>query len=100
MQIEVLKDSTRREIDDAFATFLHQRPDALFVSGDGLFTSRRVQLVLLAMLHKVPAIFANREFAEIGGLMSYGANVPDAWHQVGVYVGRGPQGRETGRPPG
>ena len=56
--------------------------------GDGLFTSRRVQLVLLAMLHKVPAIFANREFAEIGGLMSYGANLPDAWHQVGVYVGR------------
>ena len=50
--------------------------------------SRRVQLVLLATLHKVPAIFANREFAEIGGLMSYGANVPDAWHQVGVYVGR------------
>ena len=58
------------------------------MSGDGLFTNRRVQLVLLAMLHKVPAIFANREFAEIGGLMSYGANVPDAWHQVGVYVGR------------
>ena len=88
MQIQVLNASTNREIDDAFATFLRQRPDALFVSGDGLFTNRRVQLVLLAMLHKVPAIFANREFAEIGGLMSYGANVPDAWHQVGVYVGR------------
>ena len=88
MQIQVLNARTNREIDDAFATFLRQRPDALFVSGDGLFTSRRVQLVLLAMLHKVPAIFANREFAEIGGLMSYGANVPDAWHQVGVYVGR------------
>jgi ABC-type uncharacterized transport system substrate-binding protein len=88
MRIQILNASTSREIDDAFATFLRQRPDALFVSGDGLFTSRRVQLVLLAMLHKVPAIFANREFAEIGGLMSYGANVPDAWHQVGVYVGR------------
>jgi putative ABC transport system substrate-binding protein len=88
MQIQVLNASTSREIDDAFATFLRQRPDALFVSGDGLFTSRRVQLVLLAMLHKVPATFANREFAEIGGLMSYGANVPDAWHQVGVYAGR------------
>ena len=75
MQIQVLNASTNREIDDAFATFLHHRPDALFVSGDGLFTSRRVQLVLLAMLHKVPAIFADREFAEIGGLMSYGANV-------------------------
>ena len=88
MQIQVLNASTSREIDDAFATLLRQRPDVLFVSGDGLFTSRRVQLVLLATLHKVPAAFANREFAEIGGLMSYGANVPDAWHQVGVYVGR------------
>ena len=88
MQIQVLNASTSREIDDAFATLLRQRPDGLFVSGDGLFTSRRVQLVLLATLHKVPATFANREFAEIGGLMSYGANVPDAWHQVGVYVGR------------
>ena len=88
MQIQVLNASTSREIDDAFATLLRQRPHVLFVSGDGLFTSRRVQLVLLATLHKVPATFANREFAEIGGLMSYGANVPDAWHQVGVYVGR------------
>src|SRR6516165_4794861 len=76
MQIQVLNASTSREIDDAFATLLRQRPDVLFVSGDGLFTSRRVQLVLLATLHKVPAAFANREFAEIGGLMSYGANVP------------------------
>ena len=88
MQIQVLNASTSREIDDAFAALLRQRPDVLFVNGDGFFTSRRVQLVLLATLHKVPAIFANREFAEIGGLMSYGANVPDAWHQVGVYVGR------------
>src|SRR5215831_15677081 len=88
MQIQVLNASTSREIDDAFATLLRQRPDVLFVSGDGLFTSRRVQLVLLATLHKVPATFANRELAEIGGLMSYGANVPDAWHQVGAYVGR------------
>jgi len=65
MQIQVLNASTSREIDDAFATLLRQRPDVLFVSGDGLFTSRRVQLVLLATLHKVPATFANREFAEL-----------------------------------
>src|SRR5262249_16999490 len=64
MQIQVLNASASREIDDAFATLLRQRPDVLFVSGDGLFTSRRVQLVLLATLHKVPATFANREFAE------------------------------------
>src|SRR5262249_35114543 len=56
--------------------------------GDGLFTNRRVQIVQLATLHKVPTMFANREFVEVGGLMSYGANVADAWRQAGVYTGR------------
>jgi putative tryptophan/tyrosine transport system substrate-binding protein len=88
LQIRVLNASTSREIDAAFATFLRERPDALFVSGDGLFTSRRVQMVQLATLHQVPATFANREFAEVGGLMSYGASITDAWRQCGVYVGR------------
>ena len=88
LQIQVLNASSSREIDATFATLLHERPDALFVTGDGLFTSRRVQLVQLATFHKLPAIFANREFAEIGGLMSYGASVPDAWRQIGVYIGR------------
>jgi hypothetical protein len=59
-----------------------------------------VQLVLLAMLHKVPTMFANREFAEIGGLMSYGADVPDAWHQLGAYVGRILKGAKPAEPPG
>jgi putative ABC transport system substrate-binding protein len=88
LQIHALNASTSREIDSAFATFLRERPDALFVSGDGLFTSRRVQIVQLATLHKVPTTFANRDFAEVGGLMSYGANVADAWRQSGVYAGR------------
>jgi putative tryptophan/tyrosine transport system substrate-binding protein len=88
LQIQVLNASTGREIDAAFATFLRERPDALFVSGDGLFTSRRVQMVQLATLHQVPATFANREFAEVGGLMSYGASITDAWRQCGAYVGR------------
>jgi putative tryptophan/tyrosine transport system substrate-binding protein len=88
LQIQVLNASTNREIDAAFATFRRERPDALFVSGDGLFTSRRVQMVQLATLHQVPTIFANRDFAEVGGLMSYGANVADAWRQAGVYTGR------------
>jgi putative tryptophan/tyrosine transport system substrate-binding protein len=87
-QIQTLSASTSHEIDAAFATFLRERPDALLVSGDGLFTSRRVQMVQLATLHKVPTTFANRDFAEIGGLMSYGANVADAWRQAGVYTGR------------
>jgi len=88
LQIQVLRASTSRELDAAFATFLRERPDALFVSGDPFFMSRRVQIVQLATLHKLPATFAQREFVEAGGLMSYGANVADAWRQAGVYTGR------------
>ena len=88
LQIQVLNASTSREIDAVFSTFARERPDALFVGGDPFFTSRRVQLILLATHHAVPAIYAGRQFPEIGGLMSYGASVPDAFRQVGVYVGR------------
>ena len=88
MQIQVLNASTSREIDAAFATFARERPDALFVGADGLFTSRRVQLVTLAARHAIPATSADREFAEAGGLMSYGSNIMDAYRQAGVYAGR------------
>jgi putative ABC transport system substrate-binding protein len=88
LQIQVLNASTSDEINAAFATFVRERPDALFVVGDAFFTSRRVQLVNLATYHRLPAMFSNREFAEIGGLMSYGSNITDAWRQVGVYTGR------------
>jgi ABC-type uncharacterized transport system substrate-binding protein len=88
LQIPVLNASTSREINAAFATFVRERPDALFVGGDPFFSSRRVQLVHLATLHKVPAIFSNRDYVEAGGLMSYGSNVADAWRQLGTYAGR------------
>ena len=88
LQIQVLNASTSREIDAAFATFVRERPDALFVGTDPFFTSRRVQLVQLAARHAIPATYAGREFAEVGGLMSYGANIADAYRQVGVYTGR------------
>ena len=88
LQIQVLNASTSREIDAAFATFARERPDALFVGGDAFFTSRRVQLAHLAARHAIPAIYAAREYAEVGGLMSYGANITDACRQVGVYAGR------------
>jgi putative ABC transport system substrate-binding protein len=88
LQIQVHNAGTRQEIDSVFATFVRERPDALFVSADPFFSSRRVQLVHLATRHAVPASLSGRESAEIGGLMSYGANVLDAWRQSGIYVGR------------
>jgi putative ABC transport system substrate-binding protein len=86
--IQVLNASTSREIDAAFATLGRERPDVLFVSTDTFFSSRRVQLVNLATRHAIPAGFPNRESTEIGGLMSYGANIADAWRQSGAYTGR------------
>src|SRR5262249_38627262 len=88
LQIQVLRTSTSREIDAAFATFVRERPEALFVSPDGFFNGRRIQLVLLAAFHRVPATFASREYAEAGGLMSYGTNIADAFRQLGAYAGR------------
>jgi putative tryptophan/tyrosine transport system substrate-binding protein len=88
LQIQVVHASTSREIDAAFATFVAERPDALFVDGDPFFNARRVQLVHLATLHKVPASYQSREFPEYGGLMSYGSNLKDAWRQAGAYTGR------------
>jgi len=88
LQIQVLNASTSHEINRAFATFVRERPDALFVGGDSLFASRRVQLALLAAHHSIPAMYSDRDFVEAGGLMSYGSNVADAWRQVGVYAGR------------
>jgi putative ABC transport system substrate-binding protein len=88
LQTQVLNASTGREIDVAFATLVRDRPDALFVGNDGFFTNRRVQLVNLASRHAFPTAFSAREFAEAGGLMSYGSNFTDSYRQVGIYVGR------------
>ncbi len=88
LQIQVLQTSTSREIDAAFDTFVRERPDVLFVNPDPLFLSRRVQLVHLASRHAVPASYGWREYADIGGLMSYGPSLLDGFRQVGVYIGR------------
>jgi putative tryptophan/tyrosine transport system substrate-binding protein len=88
LQIRTLNASTSGEIDTAFATFVQERPDALFVSLDAFFTTRRIQLVHLATRHAVPAAYVWREFAEAGGLMSYGTSITAAYRQVGVYAGR------------
>ena len=88
LQSYVLSASTGREIDAAFATFVRERPDALFVANDPFFSTRRVQLANLAARHAVPMSSGTREISEAGGLMSYGANISDAWWQVGIYTGR------------
>jgi putative tryptophan/tyrosine transport system substrate-binding protein len=88
LQSRTFNASTSREIDAAFATFVRDQTDALFVGLDQFLISRRAQLVNLASRHVVPATFPDREFTEIGGLMSYGTNIPDAYRQIGIYVGR------------
>jgi putative tryptophan/tyrosine transport system substrate-binding protein len=88
LQIQVFNAGTIGEIDAAFATLVRERPEALFVGSDSFFQSRRLQLSLLAMRHAVPATYSTREFAEAGGLMSYGSNVTDAYRQAGAYTGR------------
>ena len=88
LQIQVVRARTSQEINEAFAAFEHERPHALFVAQDGLFSSRRIHLVHLATRYAIPAAYGSRDFAEAGGLMSYGANIVEAYRQVGTYTGR------------
>ena len=87
---------TSGEIDAAFATFARERPDALFVSPYLFFTVRRVQLLNLAARHAIPSSFSTREPVDVGGLISYGPNLNDAYRQAGVYTGRILQGAKPG----
>jgi putative ABC transport system substrate-binding protein len=87
LQVQILNAASIGEIEAAFATFPRERPDALFVAPDALFTSRRVQLVTLAMRDRIPATYPNRDYVEVGGLMSYGPDYTEMFRQVGVYTG-------------
>jgi putative ABC transport system substrate-binding protein len=87
-KIEFISVRNNRDIDAAFASLAQKRPDALLVAPQGLFVNRRVQVVTLATRHALPAIYTGREFAEIGGLMSYGASPTDQYRQAGIYTGR------------
>jgi putative ABC transport system substrate-binding protein len=77
--IDIVPASTDREIDTAFASLVQKRIDALWVSSDALFFSRRLQLTSLAAYHRLPAIYANREIVVVGGLMSYGTNLLESF---------------------
>ena len=86
--IEVVTASTNNEIDAAFASLVQKRIDALSVLPQSLFANRRLQLITLATYHRLPAIYGGRMWVEIGGLMSYGTDGPDALRQAGIYTGR------------
>ena len=94
-QIEVVTASTNREIDEAFAIFAQKQVDACLISPDVFFTSGRVRIVILAAHYKIPAIYYQRDFAEAGGLMSYGINPADRERIVGTYVGRVLKGEKS-----
>jgi putative ABC transport system substrate-binding protein len=88
LQLIVVKASTASEIDAAFAGLAQQRPAGVFLLADGFFRNQHEQLTALASRHAMPASYPYPEFAEAGGLMSYGANIADSWRQAGFYVGR------------
>jgi putative ABC transport system substrate-binding protein len=88
LQMLLLNATSSKEIDAAFASVAHKPPDALLVGTGSPFTTRRVQLVQLATYYRIPAIYALRGNVEIGGLISYGASLKEAYRQVGIYSGR------------
>ena len=88
LQIQVYNASTRSEIETAFATLMRDGADALYVTSDLFFSSRRVQLATLAASYRIPATYGTREAVEVGGLMSYDTDRADMWRQVGAYTGQ------------
>jgi putative ABC transport system substrate-binding protein len=88
VQLQILKAGTGNEIDAAFASLVQQQTGALVVQSDSFLTSRREQLVALASRHAVPAIYYSREFAALGGLISYGASLTGTYRQLGIYAGK------------
>lgn len=88
LSLQIVEASSERDLGPAFASLADNRAGALYIDGDSLFTGLRTQLAVLATQHAVPTMYDVREFAEAGGLMSYGASVTDAYRQAGIYVGR------------
>jgi putative tryptophan/tyrosine transport system substrate-binding protein len=95
-RVEILQAGSEREIDAAFAKLIDMRAGALVVAPHSLFATQAQQLIALAARHAIPALYWRREFAEAGGLMSYGSRLADALHVIGVYAGRILKGEKPG----
>ena len=95
-QLEILSARTTRDFGPAFNSAVQKRAEALLISPDPLFTNRLVQLATLATRHAMPTIYTLREFAEVGGLMSYGSDLSELFRQGGVYTGRILKGEKPG----
>jgi putative tryptophan/tyrosine transport system substrate-binding protein len=87
-KLVVVRAGTERDLDTSFTTFIQEKVEAVLVESDPFFLARREQIVALAARHSLPAIFAFREFATVGGLMSYGTSLSNAYHQAAVYAGK------------
>jgi putative tryptophan/tyrosine transport system substrate-binding protein len=87
-KLVVVRAGTERDLDTSFPTFIREKVEAVLVESDPFFLARREQIVALTARHSLPAIFAFREFAAVGGLMSYGTSLSNAYHQAGVYAGK------------
>jgi len=98
-RVDVYKAETSREIDMAFAALVQDRADALLVGAEPFFFDRRVQIVTLATRYLLPTVHFLREFAEIGGLLSYGASNFGRYREVGIYTGRVLKGEKPAEMP-
>jgi len=94
-QVHVAKILDDRELEAAFASFASEKDSAVIIASDPFLTSRRVRLVALAAQYSLPAIYPFREFAQAGGLISFGASISEAFRQVGIYTGRILKGEKT-----
>jgi putative tryptophan/tyrosine transport system substrate-binding protein len=96
LEIEVFYAGDVGDIDTAFASLVEKRSEVLLVSPSNFFSSHRTEIVALAARHRVPALYFERDFAEAGGLMSYGANIPEQYRLLGIYAGRILSGQKPG----
>jgi putative ABC transport system substrate-binding protein len=88
LQIHIATVTSERNLDDAFAALARERPGALIVGSDPLFTARSAEIAALAARHGLPAIYTTREFAEAGGLMAWGTSLAEQYRLAGIYAGK------------